>query len=666
MTIQSPDWDVRKFESSIEKEVYNRKQLGTIASTTSASRANIFDQFFIFGVSPDCERKSTPTILAAFPPFSIPTLPLQKIIPLSFPNFDTTVPSSYDLPFTKSFTFAGLKSTPESKVRDRIIDEFVFQINTEPMKTYGLCVHVVPARSAIQDLPFYASKFTKKTIFCFCLLSKTPVFNSHFTFLHYLIGLSLGFVQPNDPCVEESPIHRLQSNEILFDSEQSCPFDNLLMSGLFGHHILILNGIPDDFQVEVQRYYQTSIYSTPKTLAEGFDLYFPPPLMSNAKCILSASLDCLLSNLSPSDIVDLISALMLDAQVIIVGSSLHQISMTVFALRYLLSPFNYCGAMMPVLPISDDFIELVNSPTPYIFGIFNSPKLKKMTFLDSTYLVNLDKHLVPSNTYYPKYPQSGQVVDTIVDLLNSVQDYLKKVPVQPNKQWSEASSSKKLETPRIPSLVADAEQTGESNSSENSNVEDPAGKKRKHRGTISAQQFQKEMESPSDSTESPPSITPQLRDSQTLHEFSRFSLPLSVTNFELDPNPYRFPDLFTRTLNQKIVIDNQNIDNLIKILNQPLSAVLTQTLTFYFVTNASENITIFNQELFLASVDQEDRQFYEFLLDSQTFQDYVEAKLAEFSMNKQNETGITRLSSYGKKVKPRKKTLCVKSKKMLL
>lgn len=65
----------------------------------------------------------------------------------------------------------------------------------------------------------------------------------------------------------------------------------------------------------------------------------------------------------------------------------------------------------------------------------------------------------------------------------------------------------------------------------------------------------------------------------------------------------------------------ETIEKILNILYEPLDFIFSDTLTGYFVTNAIENITIFNQALFLASVKPEDLSFYEFLLESQTFQD---------------------------------------------
>ena len=101
----------------------------------------------------------------------------------------------------------------------------------------------------------------------------------------------------------------------------------------------------------------------------------------------------------------------------------------------------------------------------------------------------------------------------------------------------------------------------------------------------------------------------------------------------------------------------ETMDKILGILHEPLDFIFSDTLNGYFVTNAQEKITIFNQSLFLASVKPEDLNFYEFLLESQTFQDYVETKLDEFTKSKSIDPSERRPSSFGQKSRKRAATV---------
>ena len=71
------------------------------------------------------------------------------------------------------------------------------------------------------------------------------------------------------------------------------------------------------------------------------------------------------------------------------------------------------------MPNNEDYIHLLNSPTPYIYGMQNIAKLRKMSFLESTYIVNLDKRKKLASSFFPKYPNFKEVVQKLTDLINN-------------------------------------------------------------------------------------------------------------------------------------------------------------------------------------------------------------------------------------------------------
>ena len=557
------------------------------------------------------------------------------------------------------------------------------------------------------------------------------------------------------------------------------------------------------------------------------------------------------SVLSVRDIVELLAALILDAQVLIVGSSMQEVSMTVYGLYALLTPFKYCGIVMPIIPNNDHYLDLLSSPTPFIFGMPNIPKLKKMSFLESTYIVNVDKHKMPPVNYFPKYPSYASVVRKVAEIVASKdntafkpEDELfeinkgikersrsaiiavntipgtRQIRIKPNfspsgrknyntmsrvsinvnqnekpansmpsekvestnqsesfpktgtsekvertnqsESFPKTGTSEKVERTNQSESFPKAETSGKADPFENLPKARPlqragnacpfkevvdTGPSEKVENTNPSESFPKASTSekadpfenlpkvkplqragdacpfkeamktgtsekvvnsePSEnltksdtsekvddkkeedkkgetmvqfpnfntisagpirrrntcmhikfaSTVQEPTPDPDASSNQPLSDFPTFKKPAVASDQASDVNPYKFPPDLTKKLGHKITLSKDSIDKIYDALHEPLESIFTDMLNCYFVTNSLENITIFNQSLFLASAKQEDLKFYEFLLESQTFQDYVETKLNEFTEDKSKITGQRRKSTFGPKTKRRVSTV---------
>ena len=669
MSDEKLNWDCDQFEADMEKEISNRKMLGSLQTTKRFSEIRISDQFFIFGIPPNTKKQSQNTILVAFPPYQQPNIPINNILCLSNPNAENTNTNS-KTKFTDIFPLIEFGSSPVSETG--IVDEFVFQYNAGPVKMYGICVVVQPSRAVKSATnPFYSTESTKKNKFCFCMISKIPIFNVHFTFLHYLIGLSNGTI----PSTENL------KNKISFDFSSKTTnvtsFEDLEINGLFGQYPQI--EIPEDIQTITVDHLSKTLFSSPAKLTPYHIIHFPPPTTPIQKLILYSSLDTLFSVLSVSDIIDLLTALILDAQVLVIGSSMQEVSMTVYGLYALLNPFNYCGVVMPILPNNEDYLNLLNSPTPFIFGLPNIPKLRKMSFLESTCIVNLDKRKLTGSNFFPKYPNFKEVVakmndhvfgkkgisnnnsGDLADLSKLRREKCKSTMVDGKKQQIRSkpnfANSRVSKPPPIVSEDDQKEQKKEKESDTKVDDNDQTAtnvkslqRPSRRRHTVTKNELSNE-----ESTES--NANSNSNSSNNLSDFPVFDRKPSMPEISNDDNPYRFPLEFTKKLNHKVVMSMENMDKVLDILHEPLDFIFSDTLNGYFVTNANENITIFNQSLFLASVKQEDLSFYEFLLESQTFQDYVEIKLDEFTKSKTTDPNNRRCSSFGQKGRKRAATV---------
>lgn len=512
------DWNMKKFEANLAKEVYHRKNASQVVfEDILAVESGMFEQFLIIGVPPNGNKKSPPQVLFAFPPFEIPSFPVSNIIELCFPS---------------GVERSHLKSNNKTVIQD----EFVFQINYSTQKIYGICIHLNPKNS---NIPFFASKNTKRCNFCLCMLTKTPVFSAHFTFMTFLSLLTIGKVKSYDGIKEAEQIVIIPTGDPIPDLDLYAQYG--CISGMT---------VPEDIEKELSRYYRQTINSAPITLAPDFQLIWPPNGYLD-KAILLSSIDTLFSLLSVRDIINIYSGLILDAQVLVIGSHLQEVTMVIYAFLSLIAPFNFSGTIYPILPANGHTRDLLQLPTPFIFGVTPQHQLRKISFLESCYMVDLDKQRVSTTDYFPKFPQSDKVFGNIMSIL--------------------------------------------SNSSHKSDCE----------------------------------------------------------------NPFSFPPYFSRILNHKNSLMVQEIDAIVMELQVPLSPIISDNLMSFFVTDAAEEITVFNQELFLASIDQNDYKFYEAMMDSQTFQDYVEDKLSTFMKMKGEITNPNRArrESFSKNTrKPRKKS----------
>jgi hypothetical protein len=95
-----------------------------------------------------------------------------------------------------------------------------------------------------------------------------------------------------------------------------------------------------------------------------------------------------------------------------------------------------------------------------------------------------------------------------------------------------------------------------------------------------------------------------------------------------------FPSKLPRLLGQKVAVGVDRGDDIMRILQKPFESIITQALLcFFFVTDlsaADEHTTVCYKELFRATVDPDERAFFDALVESMTFGAYVENRLASF------------------------------------
>jgi hypothetical protein len=122
------------------------------------------------------------------------------------------------------------------------------------------------------------------------------------------------------------------------------------------------------------------------------------------------------SLLDIADIVRLVATVLLDGQVLVIGSSLKEITHTVLAIQFLAGPLGFCGPVVPILPSDPMFISLLGSPCPFIIGVVPNDGLAELQFLDTAMFAYLDTRTVTKSAD-PPYPRHQHVVERVEHIL---------------------------------------------------------------------------------------------------------------------------------------------------------------------------------------------------------------------------------------------------------
>jgi hypothetical protein len=478
---------MNSFYSTLENEIEKCKIVPRRSSVPMILNTRLFTQFLI--VTHSRTAPFTPIPLVIFPPFELPQLPLSSVLQNCLP-----VDNSHDLHF--------------SWRHELCTDEFVFRFKSGSSLFYGLCLWCSPPR---QPLPFFATRETAKSQFCFCLITSSPVFTAHFMFLRHLLLLSVGEAAPYTQ-LADVPIAQI---------EIGSPLDEVNVTNQFAHSPDL--SLPPAFQIEVLSYYEPlSSYSC-----------YPLELPSSDDSVLAElwlSSDTLFSVLSPHEVIVAFAALLVDAQVLVVGSSLLEVSMTVMGLVALLQPMSFTGTFVPMLPDTPDYMAMLQTPTPFVIGCPATREVRKFAFPEgqSGLIIHLDNHAIMGRVSVygnlPAYPNAAAVEAEIVGYL--------------------------------------------------------AGQER-----------------------------------------------------TAVPNPFGFPPELRKRLGHKYFFSEEGSIGVRAILQRPLANVFSDMLTCFFVTDVSADdsgVMIFNSQLFAASVDPVDAEFWAALTESQSFRVYVEKMIHEY------------------------------------
>lgn len=354
-------------------------------------KLRMFDQFIIIGAPPSFEEtKLEPVILSSYPKVYETLRPeseVQMLLSFSFPN--------------------GIsKIRPDTTGKRTILIEFVFVLKEEAETLYGICVHFRG-----NDKLFFATEQNLEYPFCFCLLTATPFFSAHFTFLTYF---TLYMVQR----IESIPHTNPTENEQIIPPLNDKIFAHLVEDPTYPE-IAVFPGLKatELFLNELAFYQSLPTKSTDQTtypmipLAPKIDLYLPLHLTKN-QCFAYSSFHALFNTFKISEIVTIYTAILLEMRVVFVSKKfLHILSMSIFAIISLFKPFKLKSAiLLPILPSNPNFNQILNLPVPYVIGTTSLTG-------DADLVVDIDSFKLISNSKIPQIPQRSELISKLMKIL---------------------------------------------------------------------------------------------------------------------------------------------------------------------------------------------------------------------------------------------------------
>lgn len=370
-------------EETLETSFRNKRLAGGLKFPSQQGFENspLFDEFFIIGAPPVDMPKIQPSVLAAFPDNQTASRNLEElelIISFCFPTGFDPIPRDVN----KSIV---------------LLNEYAFYINQGNQRIYGVCVHF---RALNNTLPM--RKKNQRYPFCLCMLSSVPYLSCHFQFLSYLAFLLNKKVATIQHFSDLKPFSRNPSE---------CNFEGLMIDD--NHNGLAIYpgfNLSSELYHELLFYYDLPVrlnhFRRPKIdLCQKLQLYFPDHLDENA-CLAYPTLHVLISSLSPSQIIRIYTALLLEHRIVFHSTCLHKLSLSIIASLSLLSPFRSQSYLeIPILPNRDSFMGLLQSPVPFIAGV-----PIKINGAEFDMYIDLDLGKVYENVKIPAFPRSSELI----------------------------------------------------------------------------------------------------------------------------------------------------------------------------------------------------------------------------------------------------------------
>lgn len=360
----------------------------------------MFDYFFIVGL-PKKFKDLIPKVLFQYPKTGLPFSEkcIDSIIDYCFPN--------------------SIKKNSSSGQSGHILDEFHFRLIIDEVIYYGICCHFRFSRRL--DSSDFVDRNTNFCYpFCLLLISRLPLFLTHFEFLEKIVSIfnntSFGKSKSEEQDISSEPgvsgepqsgtmLHYLKDrSNYLSYKDHFCEFES------YGNIICRLN------------LYQTSKMGERDRCISDIGDSFVVPGFANSGMNLSLglySLDCLFSCFSTDVIVDTIKAVMLEYFIVIQSNMPYKASTCVEALRALLHPCKVQVPIIPMIPGNVDVSDIFSCPYPYIIGCTKQHNFTQDAIPLPHYIADADTGEVERSVMY-KMMNEDKLKESLKKFMKSV------------------------------------------------------------------------------------------------------------------------------------------------------------------------------------------------------------------------------------------------------
>jgi hypothetical protein len=290
------------------------------------------------------------------------------------------------------------------------------------------------------------------------------------------------------------------------------------------------------------------------------------------RSICYIALDMLCSRMSWMTIVQTVSILLLEKQVVFVAKSVHFLSLCVLCLRSLCRPFRFRGTYLSVLPSGPDFVGVLDSPVPFVCGIVKRTDMPEIP--SHVVVIDLDGGVIRDPEMSPLLPQGTELVATLDSLIKR--------------------------------------QRGD--------IEIPGPDTPRHRTRSLSQLGTRRPPPAAPPVQSPPPKVPDQRTPEVIIEF-----------IKKRRHPLILPWHYMR-YQRRYIFGPVLVGEIVDLFRRHLAPRLDQLIRPCFITDTTDidnPVTVFNRELFLASVPPKERPFYEAFVATTSFTEFAEGRMEE-------------------------------------
>ena len=354
----------------LEKELKLRREIGDSMDFNDVRDLNetpSFEHFLMIGIPPnyDGKTKPKPQVLLLYPyyPLKIPESEFEQVIDFAFPN--------------------GIHEIePSDGHQPAIIDEFSFCFTKNTGTLYGCCVHF----RIIEGLDyFFATENNKNYLFCLCMLTREPFFGPHYNFLTYLVKTLIGWTR--DISIE-TLVEKINVPEGV--TPTFLPHMTKLASFARWEHMKIFKF----FILNIQAFYHLRRGKAAMKWKE-MNVEYPDVFVSQQESIGCSTLDLLFSMFTLDNIIKILTAVLIEHQVIVISKRAYRCSNTILAVRCLLYPFKLTGGgFLPILPNAESYLGILGSPTPIFLGVLKTDSLDLSVVEEPKCIVDVDNGTV--------------------------------------------------------------------------------------------------------------------------------------------------------------------------------------------------------------------------------------------------------------------------------